>query len=408
MFNATACDDLNEKNEVFYKAGQSGDGIKVTIGANVTKIPSYMFYPDTSSTSYLPKILSVEFEENSVCDSIGSYAFYWCRNLTSFTIPDSVTSIGDYAFIYCNGLTSITIPNSVTSIGNYAFDGCSGLTSITIPNSVTSIGNYALAYCSGLTSVTIGNGVTSIGSYAFYECTKLSSVTIGNSVTFIGEKAFYNCKALTVIKFNATACDELSASGCLMFYSAGRGGDGIKLTIGANVTKIPAYLFYSGNSALPVKITSVEFEENSACKSIGDYAFSGCANLVNIKIPDSVTSIGDYAFESCVSLASITIPDSVTSIGTYAFYKCSKLTSVLIGNGVTSIVKSAFYDNYYLTTVYYKGTAEDWDKITIDSGNAYLTSATRYYYSATEPTESGNYWHYDTDGVTPVVWNKES
>ena len=65
----------------------------------------------------------------------------------------SVTSIGFCAFYYCRGLTSITIPNSVTSIEEYAFYGCYGLTSITIPNSVTSIGDHAFCNCTSLTSV---------------------------------------------------------------------------------------------------------------------------------------------------------------------------------------------------------------------------------------------------------------
>jgi hypothetical protein len=37
-----------------------------------------------------------------------------------------------------------------------------------------------------------------------------------------------------------------------------------------------------------------------------------------------------------------------------------------------------------------------------------LTSAKRYYYSETQPTAEGNYWHYDTDGVTPVVWGSDN
>ena len=81
--------------------------------------------------------------------SIGEYAFYYCSNLTSVTIPNSVTSIEEHAFYFCSNLTSVTIPNSVTSIGDYAFDYCN-LTSVTIPNSVTSIGDYAFANCGSL------------------------------------------------------------------------------------------------------------------------------------------------------------------------------------------------------------------------------------------------------------------
>ena len=145
-------------------------------------------------------------------------------------------------------------------------------------------------------------------------------------------------------------------------------------------------------------------------------AFSGCSGLTSVTLPDSVTSIGYGAFRSCSGLTSITIPDSVTSIGEYAFGYCSGLTSVTIGNSVTSIGDSAFYNCSRLKTVFYKGLAEQWNKISIDSyGNNSLTSATRYYYSETEPAlnaegtaYNGNYWHYDTDGITPVIWKKEN
>jgi len=53
-----------------------------------------------------------------------------CSNLTSVSIPETVTSIGAGSFEYCIGLTSITIPMSVKSIGSSAFGLCTGLTSI--------------------------------------------------------------------------------------------------------------------------------------------------------------------------------------------------------------------------------------------------------------------------------------
>ncbi len=65
--------------------------------------------------------------------SIGNWAFYDCRILTSISIPDSVTSIGDRAFMQCFSLSSINIPNSITSIGKDAFRGCYSLTSIQLP-----------------------------------------------------------------------------------------------------------------------------------------------------------------------------------------------------------------------------------------------------------------------------------
>ena len=83
-------------------------------------------------------------------------------------IKYTVTSIGGLGG--SSDITSITIPNSVTSFGEYAFSGCSGLTSITIPNSVTSIGECAFRGCTGLTSITIPNSVTSIGKKAFKNC----------------------------------------------------------------------------------------------------------------------------------------------------------------------------------------------------------------------------------------------
>ena len=131
--------------------------------------------------------------------NIGANAFQGCGNLTSITIPNSVTSIEGNTFSGCTSLTSVIIPNSVTSIGSSAFWGCKSLTSITIPNGVMSIGELAFAECRALTSATIGNSVTSIGDEAFIWCESLTSVTIGNSVTSIGEGAFYDCISLTSI-----------------------------------------------------------------------------------------------------------------------------------------------------------------------------------------------------------------
>ena len=171
-----------------YKASEKGSG--VTVAKYVHKDIKVLSIP--SKIQYGKYTYDV--------DAIGGYAFSSCSNLTSITIPNSVTGIGDYAFYGCSGLTSITIPNSVTSIGGWAFWGCKGLTSITIPNSVTSIGKHAFCDCDGLTSITIPNSVTSIRWEAFKYCSGLTSITIPNSVTSIGSQAFWGCDALKSIR----------------------------------------------------------------------------------------------------------------------------------------------------------------------------------------------------------------
>ena len=115
--------------------------------------------------------------------SIGPAAFNECTNLTSVTIPDSVSSIGASAFWLCSSLTSVTIPTGVTSVGNNVFSFCSSLTNVALPSGVTNIGNYAFAFCSSLTGIMIPNSVTSIGSNAFSFCSSLTGVYFNGVVT---------------------------------------------------------------------------------------------------------------------------------------------------------------------------------------------------------------------------------
>ena len=356
----------------------------LTIGDNVTSIPTYLFAGCSALTlvtipGSVTEIADYAFDgctglselhlsEGLVC--IRERAFDGCSGLTSVTIPNSVTSIGNYAFSSCSDLTSIVIPNSVTSIGRWAFQYCSGLTSIVveagntkydsrnncnaiietssntlirgcentvIPNGVTSIGSGAFNVCSGLTSITIPESVTSIGSYAFSGCSGLTSVTIPNNVTSIGSYAFSGCSGLTSV----TIPNSVTSIGDDAFYNC----SGLaSVTIGNNVTSIGDEAF-SGCSGL----TSVTI--GNSVTSIGSSAFQNCSGLTSVTIGSGVTSIGSWAFHNCSGLTSVTIPNSVTSIGSGAFYGCSGLTSITIPNSVKSIGSGAFWNCSSLTSV---------------------------------------------------------
>lgn len=180
---------------------------------------------------------------------------YGCINLTSITIPNSVTNIADCAFFGCKSLTSVTIPNSVTSIAGSLFYGCSGLTSIIIPNSVTSIGSYAFVNCSSLTSIIIPNSVEIIEYSAFSGCSGLTSITIPNSVESIAQQAFMDCTGLTSITCEASTpnayYDAFARvdSSIPVFVpensvSAYKGAEGWKYF--ANIQAIPDYVIAEG------------------------------------------------------------------------------------------------------------------------------------------------------------------
>jgi len=102
-------------------------------------------------------------------------------NITSYTIPTSVTSIGDYAFSECFSLMNINIPSSVTSIGDHAFDGCTALTSVNISLGVASIGVEVFSGCVALPSISIPSSMTSIGQQAFWDCWALTNIIMDGS-----------------------------------------------------------------------------------------------------------------------------------------------------------------------------------------------------------------------------------
>jgi len=260
-----------------------------------------------------------EFVVDSGITTIPDEGFFKCTSLTSVTIPDSVTSVGSSAFSKCKNMISVIIGNSVISIGDKAFDSCDNLASVKIPDSVTSIGSNAFSKCKKMASVTIGDSVTSIGYNTFENCTSLTSVAIGDSVKSIEKWAFYGCASLSMVN-------------------------------------------------IPDSVTG-----------IGNGAFACCYSLTSVTIGDSVTSIGENVFYGCDSLTSVKIPDGITSIKNSMFYYCDSLTSVTIPDSVTSIGAYAFYNCDSLIDVYYAGTEEKWNNISIGHYNDDLKDATIHH-----------------------------
>lgn len=149
------------------------------------KAPEGVFYVDKWVCGYkgtMPPNTSIELLEGTI--GIASYAFSWCTDLISVTIPNTVNNIGHSAFNGCAGLITVNIPDGIKTIDSNTFYGCTSLLSIVIPEGVEYIHYEAFSGCSSLASVTIPNSVTYISEYAFYGCTGLNSIFVCKAMPF--------------------------------------------------------------------------------------------------------------------------------------------------------------------------------------------------------------------------------
>lgn len=145
---------------------------------------------------------------------IGVYAFRYCDELETASLPGTLTKISDFAFYphpdesavptTARGLTEVTIPSSVTEIGYCAF-AYNRLTTLTVPRTVTTIGERVFAGCANLTTVRYEAPV--IGQFLFVNCNHLENVTLARTVTEIKSHCFNYCRSLTEITYEGSLAD---------------------------------------------------------------------------------------------------------------------------------------------------------------------------------------------------------
>ena len=278
---------------------------------------------------------------------IGSSAFYQCENLTSMIIPEGVTTIKEGTFEYCSKLSYIEISSKTTNIERRAFV-LTNLTTFTVPSSVTYIGEYAFSLVP-IQEMIFENFSVDLCSSIDFENMPISTLILYN-VESIDGFLLSNCKTLTnIIIPNATfqKVPDYFLCDCENYET---------FIIPSSVKEIGEYAFANCSKL------QIIFEEGSTLISIGNCSFYS-SGIINFKIPSSVTSIGESAFQNCFDLVYFEVGNSIdylpdfsnhpnletfvfslatTEIPIYHFRNCTHLRSVLNANNVTIIGHRAF------------------------------------------------------------------
>lgn len=108
-----------------------------------------VFSKDGTKLIVFPSGRSGDYQIPDGTVSVGDYAFYYCVNVSSITVPGSVRSLGEGAFGNCSSLTKAVLNEGLEEIGEYAFQSSSGIRDIIIPASVKSVGKNGLRLSSG-------------------------------------------------------------------------------------------------------------------------------------------------------------------------------------------------------------------------------------------------------------------
>lgn len=361
----------------------------INLSKNVKIIGEYAFY--------LSEIEKLNVEENSELTSIGTNAFATCRELDDvifptidnwfnisfadknanplvngaylnesanlkIVVPDDITSIGAYAFYSARGITSVTLHSTVTEIGEEAFYGCSNLGTIYNLSDIQIncgekengyIGYYAtrifLSTEENLQRVVFGdyvfikdNGVYylrhyigrdsvirlpetvegsryNIDSYAFYGKTTLREVEIPKGVISIGYAAFsgcFNLEKIAIPYVGYTENYEKASEKTVFGYIFGDYENTASLATDQYIGSNKTVTYY-----IPAKLETVIVTGGTLAYG----AMSGLTNVQKVTIADSIIVISERAFYKSTGLKDFVLSNKVTEIGKDAFYGCDNL-----------------------------------------------------------------------------------
>ena len=352
--NYETMSDYDAGGSPFARTKFTGNNVEVTFGSNVTYVPKYMFYENTSITKLNLK--------NSKCTKIGYGAFKDCP-IYQLYLPTSYSVTFEQIN---NSKLNLTIPNeNIIEIGSYKED----------QTNLDYLKQYAVNW--------YDYNKYQIGGYTFESIIKTTENGFVYAQTALGAT-----KELSKIIAYVGEGDEVALPESLndreYTFSSGlfAGSKVKKVTLPSSLTEIPSGMFYNST------IETIEF--GSSVKKIGAEAFTGCNNLMNVIYKGTIADwcnisfmcYGDRNIFTCNPLScaenfivdgsrvcDLIIPEGVKNIYSYAFYGYS-FDSVTLPGTLKSIGSYAFSK---LGRFNFTGTLADWCQISFDYNPLTLT-----------------------------------
>ena len=220
---------------------------------------------------------------------------------------EGITYIGNNTFYidqyrtgYTN-LTTLTLPSTLTSMSSTAFKGCIALQDVYVPwTTAATIPTWNQTIDVSSTILHVPCGTT-----AFYQAKGWQNFIIKE------ERGHGTCGAQ-----GKNLTWTLSCDGTLTIR-----GTGAMRHFWDYAADIPWWNYKDA-------IQRIVIEEGVT--TIGNHAFVVCSNLTSVSLPNTLTSISYLAFGHCTSLPSLTIPSSVTSMADMFIHNTQSLTDVYV------------------------------------------------------------------------------
>ena len=327
-------------------------------------------------------------------------------DVKNVVLSDGVEIIDAGMFAGCSNLKSIAIPTSVDIIEISAFDSCSALSyvfysgtpeqwdQIWIYGYLEDMDDAHAAYAQSVREHL--KSIARFNTVDWGYCGANDTSAVNYSLNAYDTNAYWTLDKTGLLTIGGTGevYGRVSAMGDTPWHLYNYGDYGVadgqirSVKIEPGITNVPDAMCLCNNG-----LTHVEIPDTVT--RIGEWAFYSCDNLRFIDIPDSVTEIGSSVFQ-CSGLRYVKLPAHLTRISQSTFLKCEDLKSVTIPKDVTRIDSNAFDDAARLSDVYFIGSEEEWNAISISGNNAPLLAATIHFNSegpAIDPTE----WEDDPD-----------